>query len=269
MTDVLFERDGDLYVPTAATGSPWHPNMLHGGAVSGLFGHGVQTAMRDAVDFQLGRLTMDLLRPVPRTPLRLETALRRDGGRLKVLQLELFSGTTLVAMASAVMQRRQSVRLPAHAPAQAAAPAAPETLPKSSVQAVLDAKGQNIPRGLHSLIELRSVTPWDESGQGVSWLFLPVTVVAGEPMTPLVRAALISDLSNGVAQLNLGNATGTINADINLGLFRYPVSEWLAIDARTQLQDTGLGLVQGTLFDTEGAFGHVTQVVQAYGEFTG
>lgn len=269
MTEVLFDRDGDVYLPTPASGSPWHPNMLHGGAVSGLFGFGVDQQALAWPEFRLGRLTMDLLRPVPRAPLTLGCELRRDGGRLKVMDLTLHHDDTLVASASAVLQKAHQVRLPAHAPVPAAPPPGPEGLEETGIQAMLDAKGLKIPRGLHSRVQLRPVTPWNESGRGTSWLRLPVTIVAQTPLTPLVQAALLSDLSNGVAQLNLGNATGTINADINLSLFRYPDGDWLAIEAQTQLQLTGLGLVHATLFDTAGAFGHVTQVVQSYGEFTG
>ncbi|WP_162925701.1 acyl-CoA thioesterase domain-containing protein [Isoalcanivorax indicus] len=269
MTEVLFDRDGEVYLPTPASGSPWHPNMLHGGAVSGLFGFGVEQQATAWPDFRLGRLTMDLLRPVPRAALKLSSRLRRDGGRLKALDLALHHDGKLVASASAVLQKAHAITLPAHAPTPAVPPPGPDGLAETGIQAMLDAKGLKIPRGLHSRVQLRPVTPWNESGQGTSWLNLPVTIVAGTPLTPLVRATLLSDLSNGVAQLNLGNATGTINADINLNLFRYPDSEWLAIQAQTQLQPTGLGLVQGTLFDTRGAIGYVTQVVQSYGEFTG
>ncbi len=39
MTEALFQRDGDLYVPTPACGSPWSPGLLHGGPVVGLMAH--------------------------------------------------------------------------------------------------------------------------------------------------------------------------------------------------------------------------------------
>ena len=269
MSDALFHRDGPDYLPTPTSGSPWHPNMLHGGAVAGLFGHVLEENIADYGDFRLGRLTMDLLRPVPRQRLTVHTQLRRDGGRLKVLQLDMYQSDTLVASASAVLQRAHQINLPAHAPRAEAPPPGPDGLTETDIQSMLDAKGLKIPRGLHSRVAVRAVTPWNESGQGTSWLHLPVTIIAGQPLSPMVRAAMMSDLGNGVGQLNLGNATGTINADINLSVFRYPASEWVAIRAETQLQDNGLGLLQATLFDTDGAFGQVSQVVQTYGEYAG
>jgi len=44
MTEVLFQRDGDLYLPTPASGSPWGPEQLHGGPVVGLMAHAVEQA---------------------------------------------------------------------------------------------------------------------------------------------------------------------------------------------------------------------------------
>ena len=45
--EVLFERNGDQYFPTALAGSPWHPALLHGGAPVGLIAHALEQVVKN------------------------------------------------------------------------------------------------------------------------------------------------------------------------------------------------------------------------------
>ncbi len=166
-------------------------------------------------------------------------------------------------------QKQTQVTLPDYAPSPLPPPEHFDALPHSSIQALLDSKGLNIPYGLHSLVELREILPWRERGSGLAWVRIPVTIVPGVALTPLVRACLLSDMGNGAGQLNLGNHTGTINADITLSLFRYPVSDWLCFESGARLPETGVGLVHSRLFDTDGECGYVVQTVQVNPEYQG
>ena len=65
MTECLYQRHDDVFSPTPVAGSPWHPALLHGGAVSALFGLVVDEQAAKWPDFIVNRLTMSLLRPVP------------------------------------------------------------------------------------------------------------------------------------------------------------------------------------------------------------
>lgn len=267
MTEFLYARAGELFVPTEAGGSPWHPQLLHGGTATGLLGHAVAALV--PAGFAVTRITMDLLRPVPKAPLAVRAEVARDGQRLKVIEVEVTHNGKTVCRASAVLARTQPVTLPDYAPVPAAPPPGPEGLPLWSIQDMLDAKALAIPRGLHTRVEVRSQQPWLERGRNMSWLRLPVTIVEGEPLSPFVRACLLSDLGNGVAQLNLGNAAGMINADVTLALFRLPAGEWIGFDSVAQVQATGTGIVHSTLYDTTGSFGYVVQSVLTNQEFAG
>jgi hypothetical protein len=269
MTVTLFERRGEAFLPTEAAGSPWHPEVLHGSSVSGLLGRVVEQWLHPWAGFMVQRLTLDLLRPVPRMPLHTESEVIRDGGRLKILHVNLWAGARLVAQARALAQRGQSVTLPDYAPRPAPAPHGPEGLADSSVQAKLDAKGLDLPPGLHSQVLLREITPWDERGRCTSWVRIPVVIVPDEPMTPFTRAALVADMGNGAGQLNLGNNTGSINADISLALSAYPASEWICVAGEAIMHEHGLGLVHARLYDTRGEFGHVLQTTQVNPEYAG
>jgi acyl-CoA thioesterase len=269
MTECLYHRFDQLFTPTPVAGSPWHPSLLHGGAVSALFGLAIDEQARQWPAFTVNRITMNLLRPVPMAPLAVRHQWLREGNRLRLLQVDILDEDRLVARAEALMQKHSPVVLPDYAPRPAAAPRGPEGLPAFDIQAFLDAKGLPIPEGFHTRVQVREVSPWDERGAATGWIRVPVHIVAGVPLTPLSRVCMVSDLGNGTGQLNLGEGIGCINADITLSLFRYPRSEWLCLSSDAQVSEQGCGVVATRLFDEEGAIGHVLQSVQANGEFRG
>ncbi len=267
--EALYHREADCYTPTDAAGSPWHPSLLHGGAVSGLLmRHGLEQ-LAQWPGFRISRITMDLVRPAPKAPLDLSTELVRDGGKLKLLQLEVRAAGKLIAQARLLAQKPRPMPLPEYAPRPAGSPRGPDGVAEEGIQQMLDAKGLNIPEGFHSRVRLRPLTPFDERGQGTCWVHMPVQVVSGEDPDPLAHLGMVADLGNGVGQLNYGNATGTINADISLHLFRQPVSLWLCLESQAQVQPDGMGVVHTRLYDTDGAIGYILQTVQPNGEYQG
>ena len=269
MTECLYQRHDSLFNPTPVAGSPWHPALLHGGAVSALFGLLVDEQAAAWPDFMVNRLTMNLLRPVPMEPLESRCRWLREGGRLRLLEVALLARGQQVARAEALMQKTSPRELPDYAPRADVAPAGPAGLPVFDIQSFLDAKGLAIPPGFHTRVEVREVTPWDERGAATCWVRVPVEIVAGVPLTPLMRAAMVSDLGNGTGQLNLGQGVGSINADITLALFRSPRTEWLCLASQALMTEAGCGVVHTRLYDEQGAIGHVLQCTQANGEFRG
>lgn len=265
MTESLYARDGEFFVPTDAAGSPWHPSVLHGGSATGLMGHAIATQV--PAGFAVTRITMDLMRPVPKAPMTVRAAVVRDGSRLKVVEVEVAHNGKPVCRASAALVKTQSVTLPEYAPVPHPPPPGPEGLQQYAIQDMLDAKGLDIPRGLHSRVEVRSRDPWLERGRNMSWLRLPVEIVESEALTPFTRTCLLCDLGNGVAQLNLGHATGMINADVTLALYRLPAGEWIGFESEAQVQPNGVGIVHSVLHDGVGSFGHVLQSVMPNREF--
>lgn len=265
----LYNQSGTHFEPTDFATSPWHPQLLHGASVAALFAWHLERWGREQPHMQLSRLSLDLLRPVPRAPLRMTQAMIRDGQRLKLLALELYAGDRLVTRGEALWQRRQPVTLPDYAPQPEGPPAGPEDVDDFSIQAMLDSKGLTIPEGFHSHVSVRPLTPWNEQGQGTCWVHWPHAIVDAHPVTPLEQVCLLSDLGNGVGQLNLGNRVGAINADIVLSLSRYPVSSWIALSSRALFTADGIGAVRSSVYDVEGEIGCILQSVQPNGEFDG
>ena len=269
MTEYLYQRVENTFTPTPVTGSPWHPSLLHGGAVSALFGQIISEQAELHPAFIVNRVTMNLLRPVPLQPLTVTHQWLREGNRLRLLQVSMFAGDRLVAQAEALLQKMTAVTLPDYAPRPAAAPQGPEGLPIQSIQKMLDDKGLSIPPGFHTRLEVREVTPWNEQGATTAWVRMPLHILEGLPLNPLSQVCMLSDMGNGTGQLHLSGEVGCINADINLFLFRYPRSGWLCLSSDAQLSEQGCGVVHTRLYDSEGEIGHVLQSVQANGEFNG
>jgi hypothetical protein len=266
--EVLFSKQGAAYAPTQLAASPWHPSVLHGGAPAGLLAHCLEQAVKTP-GFQPARLSIDLLRPVPMSALSVDITPIRQGKRIMLLEARLMADSSLVAMATALWVKPTHVSLPDYAPKPTSLSKKPEQLQECSFKDILFAKSEHMPPGLHTTVRLRPVSKLEERGRGTAWLALPVPIVQGYENTPFMLAALVSDFGNGVGQLNLGNNTGTINADILLQLSRCPEGEWIALDSEALLDASGVGQVISSLHDIKGRVGQVVQTIMPMSEFSG
>lgn len=258
MSEALFLRDGDMYVPTPECSGPWSPEQLHGGPIVGLMAHAVEQASANA-DLRLARLTVDLLRPVPSGPLTVSTRLVRGGRRLQVMEASLFSGQTEVTRASVLFLENCQVPVPEHGrfpPVELQPPCTPV---EESLADAARWQGRYSPVGLHSTAKAVILEGVNGKGQGLAWMRLPLPLVQGVQTSPAVMAATLCDFGNGVGQLNLSRDLGCINTDVSLYLHRDPVGDWLGLDACSRMQETGMGLVETTLFDGQGPVGKLLQ----------
>lgn len=267
MSEVLFQRQGELFAPTELAGSPWHPSMLHGGAPAGLLAHCLELATAGS-GLQPARLTIDLLRPVPRAPLGVQVNVLRQGKRIQLLEARLQAGDTLVALATGLFVKPTRLTLPEYAPRAEQVLPPPDGYEEVSFRDILFAKSDQMPPGLHTTVRLRPVSDLKESGRGQAWMHLPVAMIEGQCNSPFMLAALVSDFGNGVGQLSLAPQVGTINADINLQLSRLPEGEWIGLDCTALMDESGLGQVVSTLYDTVGRIGMVSQSIMPMGEFS-
>jgi hypothetical protein len=109
-------------------------------------------------------------------------------------------------------------------------------------------------------VEIRS---FDDSfasyGPGQSWFRLEQPLVEGEELSPFVRLATISDLSNGNAQRLDAEQWSYINADISLYAHRLPEGEWIGMTSHADQHGTGIGVVTTTVYDTSGPIGTINQ----------
>jgi acyl-CoA thioesterase len=258
MPEALFIRVGDEFEPTGLTRSFWSESAQHGGPPVGLLARAIEN-VPTSVPMQVVRLTVDLFRPVPiDAPIRTETEVVRDGRRIQVVEASLVAGSQTVARSSALKIRTSHVALP-RTPVPWVAPPGPFEAEAISWARSGDAQPALNFFHIHA-IEVRTVdgslfTP----GEGLSWVRLAVPVVEGEPTTPLVATATLSDVGNGNAMALDGRAWLYVNPDLSLTLHRLPEGDWLGMRSVAHQHRSGIGSAESQLFDTSGPVGRVVQ----------
>src|SRR4051794_27729426 len=81
----LYEPDGSLPVPTGPTRGPGTPQPQPAGPRSALLARAIEGAAGIAGG-QLARIAIDIMRPVPLEPLRVEARVLRPGRRVEQLE---------------------------------------------------------------------------------------------------------------------------------------------------------------------------------------
>ena len=83
----FYRPDGpSRFLSTASTAGPWGPESQHGGPPAALLTRAVESLPRPDGDRVVGRLTMELLGPVPVGPLRVEASVVRPGRTVEMCE---------------------------------------------------------------------------------------------------------------------------------------------------------------------------------------
>lgn len=264
MSDAVFQRDGERFVPTAAAGGPWSHQTLHGGAACGLVARAVERAAPDP-GFALMRLTVDLFRAIPRAPLEVRLVPARAGRRVRAVTASLYADDTEIARASALLLRRSEAAAGADLGPPPPGPGGIATTRLSPDRPA------GFPTGFHTAVECRWVSRGGETPPCV-WMRLPLPLVEGEETTPVQHAAALADFGNALASFGAraaGREAGYINADVTLYLARTPAPGWIALEAERQSERDGVGFVDVGLYDERGRFGRVAQARLLQGRLPG
>lgn len=241
--------DGSFQATPLCIG-PWDERFCHGGPPCALLAAAIEQAP-GADDFQVGRISFDLLRPVPVGRLRVELEAERRGRSVERWRARLLAAGRLVVEARGLRIRRAAVAVPS--PPRIAPWPAPDTLERFVFPFF------HVQLAYHQAVDLRLA-------QG-RWGTTPVGFW-GRPLVPLVEGKTTSDLARLVvladAQSGMGvpapPATHTfLNPDLHLHFERLPAGEWLGFDIRSAAGSTGMGLSQSALRDAHGAVGRSAQ----------
>ena len=98
--EAFYEPDGDLLVSSELTRGPWDPDAQHAGPPAALLGRAVERCEPRA-DAQVGRITFEILGPVPLAPLRASARIVRPGRSVELLEASLSGPDGEVMRASA------------------------------------------------------------------------------------------------------------------------------------------------------------------------
>ena len=257
----LYEPDGDRFVPTARTTGPWDPSAQHGGAPAALLTRAVELVEAPA-PVRLARVTFELLRPVPLTPLTVTTTVLRPGKKVSLVGASLLAGDVEVVRAVALRVRvDDDLVLPDGVapddPPPAGPPAAPGT---GDVQSPPFAAAAPLVAFHTHGAEVVSVDGgFGTPGPSAVWIRLRVPVVPGEDPSPAQRVAAAADFGNGVSWVLPGDSWLFINPDLTVHLARLPVGEWIGMRSMTLPAEGGVGLAESALYDAGGRIGRSVQ----------
>lgn len=262
VTPTCFEVDGELAVPTEYARGPWDPRALHGGPVGALLARTIEHVPAD-VSFDVARLTVELLRPVPIVPLRATASVSRPGRKVRLVEarLALAADDTTVAVARALQIRTDDVPLPYDDPVLADHLALQPPPPPPDAGRLQRSTFSSDQVAFHrDGAEHRFVAgAWDEAGPVTVWIRLRVPIVPGEEPSPVQRTVAAADFGNGVARVLPFETHLFINPDLTVHLLRRPEGEWVGMHTRTHVGTGGYGLAESELFDTSGRTGRSVQ----------
>ena len=233
--------DDGGFTPTRFAQSHWGDDHLNGPAVVGLAARALENHC-GSDEFMPARLTADLFRAARNAHTTVDVRVVRDGRRVRSAECDVLQDGRAVARATLVQYRRSSAPPGREWVAPMPAVAVPEPDGELAPFVGSDDAGWTRSPGVH---QNASRKRFYNDG---------IDVVAGEKLSPFVRAVMLAESTSLVT--NLGTeGIGYINGDLTVALSRLPLDEWLMIQGDTHFAADGVSVGTATLFDHPGAFG--------------
>jgi acyl-coenzyme A thioesterase PaaI-like protein len=237
------DADGRLTVrATEHTAGPWSPSAQHGGPPMALMARAIEGLADDSRG--VARLTCDLLGPVPVSRLRVGAEVVRPGRTVELVEatlLDVASGRTVARAAAWLVPR-------APGPKGEASPASPG--PEAGHEV-------GMPTGWHPGYLDAIEWSWVEGalgrpGPAMVWMRPRVTLLPGEPLSPVQRLMVCVDSASGASAVLDIREWQFMNTELTAHLVREPVGEWIGLRARTVLGGTAAGVATADVVDPSG-----------------
>lgn len=239
-------------LPSGSAAGPWDPGMQQGAAPAALVAWAAERIETD-VPMRVARLTLNLLRPVPLAPLEIKSEIVRQGRKIQVASICLLATGIEVVRAGVLRVRVSDPALP-HGLCQVAL-----DLPQPELSHELKSS-QRIKSAFLEGVSARLATGTERRpGPAAMWFRANQPIIAGEGLSPVMRAAIAADFCNGVSSMLDAREWSFINGDVTLNLARLPVGDWILVNAETWLGSDGGGTAVARLGDTTGYFGCAAQ----------
>jgi hypothetical protein len=250
MAAAFYGTDNGRFLPSELTRGPWDPEAQHAGPPAALLGHAIERCEPRA-GMQVGRITLEILGPVPLAPLEVGARVARPGRSVEFLEATLGGPDSVVMRASAWRVQAGELQLEAVENDHPDGPSAGK---------VRDFFPTGEQVGYHTAMEYRFVRgAFLEPGPATVWMRARVPLIEGEEPSPLERVLVAADSGNGVSAALDYRTHLFINTDLSVHLLRMPVGEWVCLDAATYVD--GLGLTDTVLWDERGRIGRAAQTL--------
>ena len=268
--DAFYIPDGDAYVATELTRGPWDPGSQHAGPPAALIGRELERLPSDA-PMQVGRVTFEILRPVPIGRLRVEASVVRPGRSVEMAEATLSADDTPLIRATAWRLRVSDLELVeglgsldgpglAGTTESTLRPGFAPPGPDEGARRDFFATGESV--GYHTAMDYRFIAgAFLERGPATAWLRMGHPLIAGEEPSPLQRVLIAADTGNGLSATLDWDRYLFINVDLTVHLHRMPTGEWICLDAITIPEPSGVGTTDTALYDEAGPIGRAAQTL--------
>lgn len=250
MKDSFYVRlDEETYEPTELTRGPWDAYAQHAGPPAALLGHVIEDNGRQGM--RIARITYDILRPVPLAPLRATATKVHVGRSVEIIEAALEANGRTVMRANALRIRAEEGAAPEHTDGRSIGH--PEAAEENLIPMRFDV-------GYHTAMETRNVEgAFHMPGPATIWFRMRHPLIDGVAVSPLDRVLIAADSGNGVSGVLSIKEYLYINPELTVHLSRYPTTEWVCLEAKTQITSDGVGLADTLLHDEQGPIGRGTQ----------
>jgi hypothetical protein len=263
VSGAFYSVDGERATPSELTRGPWDPSAQHAGPPAALLARALElceprdgargcgaTGGRGA-SWSFGRVTVEILAPVPIEPLTVSARVARPGRSVELLEARLAGPGGEVMRATgwrlaeaditANWEREEPPTGREHAEALEFFPTG-ESVGWHTAMEIVFARGRFL-----------------EPGPATVWMRPRVELVEGEPISPLQRVMLAADGGNGVSAPLDWSRFIFINTDLTVHLLRPLRGEWVCLDSVTHVD--GIGMTDTALWDDEGRIGRAAQTL--------
>jgi hypothetical protein len=251
--DAFYIPDGDRFVSTDWTRGPWTPAAQHAGPPAALLARAIE-GLDGGQDMQIAAFTAEILRPVPVTPLTVETRVIRPGRRVQYARALISDHDGEIIRAGAWRIRVDEV---GSVPATEDEPPpfeSPEDAPEPALPAFYEGPSY------FTAMEWRFAGgSFSSPGPAAAWMRMRIPLVEGEGPSPATRVLVAADSGNGISNVLPLNEYVFINVDLSVHLFRMPAGQWVCLDAKTRVDHRGIGLAESRLWDERGRIGSGNQ----------
>jgi hypothetical protein len=217
----------------------------------------IESVARDHGLAHIGRLTANLLRPLPIAEIEIEVITDYSGRNAAHYSAQLWGEGKELARFTALAQRESGLTLPDGLDGHPL-PKAPKTPAASTIQRM--PFGRRL-TGYADLVENRVASGKFFQGRCAAWFRLQRPLVEDEAPSGYQRVAVAADSGNGISSVLDWARFIFVNSDLTVNLLRRPLGEWICVDARTLLAPNGCGLAESQLFDEAGLIGRATQTL--------
>lgn len=253
MQSFFKQIEEDVFVGNESARGPWYEHATHGGPAAGLAARMAECVVPGK---QLVRLTLDLMRPVPVAGVRALATVTREGRNTAATEVVL-SDLDGKPVAMGTTLHLSSGEFDAFPTVDRLSPSLADT---TVVDHFLGGSAHG-KTGFGEAVDVALPNGKEKvPGPKTIWMRAP-GIVDGETPSPFQKLCPIGDCGNGISANGKFGTASFVNPDLTIVMHRAPVGDWMASEAHSHWQPTGIGMSHAYLFDEKGPVGTAIQTL--------